>query len=110
MPKQKSHDRAKAISMDLNVPDAVMDRPAAHSLAFGVFLVGAVLAWCKVAEPFAIGEALRILAIAWFPPVIVELFRRLPVPNPAVAAALLSGIAGYDGVLRLLLPWYSAGC
>lgn len=96
--------------MDSGVFDPAVGRLSAHSMSAGFFVAGAILAWCKLSGPHSMGDAIPILAIAWFPPVIAEVFRRLPVSNPTVAAALLSGIAGYDGVVRLLMPWGDGGC
>ena len=78
-------------------------------MAYGFFVFGAVYSWCMAGEAFVLSEGACLLAIAWFPGVIVEVFRRVPIENPAVAAALLSGMAGYDGVLRLLRHW-AGGC
>jgi hypothetical protein len=108
--KTVDHAHADALPLDLGVCHPQWSRRASHALAYGFFCVGVTLAWCKSGEPFALADAVLLLAIAWFPALITELFRRLSIPNPAVAAALLSGIAGYDGILRLLRPWVSNGC
>lgn len=110
MVKPHSLQQSGLFPVDSDAPAFLANRPSAHLLAYGFFVVGTILAWCKLAEPFAIGDASRILAIAWFPALLVEVFRRFPVPNPAVAGAILSGIAGYDGVLRLFRSVYYGGC
>jgi hypothetical protein len=108
--KTADHTHAAALPMNPGVCHLQWSRRSSHALAYGFFCAGVTLAWCKSGEPFTPAEAALLFAIAWFPALITELFRRLSIPNPAVAAALVSGIAGYDGILRLLHPvWYS-GC
>lgn len=54
-------------------------------------------AWCSV-------------AIVWFPIALVEVMRRFKVERLIFAAAMLSTIAGYDGVVRLLTQRMGGGC
>jgi hypothetical protein len=107
----KTTDRAQSLSLpiDPSPAQAVWGRRNSHLLAYGFFVLGAGYSWCMAAEAIALSQAACLLAIAWFPAVIVEVFRRVSIENPAVAAALLSGMAGYDGVLRLLRHW-AGGC
>jgi hypothetical protein len=106
----KSTDPAQSLSLpaDMIPAQAAWGRGKSLLLAYGFFAAGATYSWCMAWNAFTLPEGACLLAIAWFPAVIVEVFRRIPIVNPAVAAALLSGMAGYDGVLRLLRPW--SGC
>jgi hypothetical protein len=106
--KSAGHSHSPSLPMDPSPAQPVWGRRNSYLLAYGFFALGAVYSWCMAGEAFALAEVACLLAIAWFPAVIVEVFRRVPIENPAVAAALLSGMAGYDGVLRLLRYW--GGC
>jgi hypothetical protein len=107
--KSADHTHSAPLPMDLSPAQAVWGRRDSHLLAYGFFALGAAYSWVMAGEAFSMAEGACLLAIAWFPAVIVEVFRRTSIGNPAVAAALLSGMAGYDGVLRLLRHW-AGGC
>ena len=108
--KTIDHTQAAAMPMNLSVSHPQWSRGRSLALSYGFFFLGVIFAWCKSGKYFVPAELALLFAIAWFPFLVTELFRRrFSLPNPAVAAALLSGIAGYDGVLRLLRPWHS-GC
>jgi hypothetical protein len=107
--KAADHTHSLPLPLDPGPLQAVWGRRKSHLLAYGFFALGAAYSWAMSGEAFALAEGMCLLAIAWFPAVIVEVFRRAPIGNPAVAAALLSGMAGYDGVLRLLRHW-AGGC
>jgi hypothetical protein len=107
----KTTDRAQSLSLaiDPSPVHAVWGRRNSHLLAYGFFVLGVGYSWCMAGEAISLSQAACLLAIAWFPAVIVEMFRRVSIENPAVAAALLSAIAGYDGILRLFGHW-AGGC
>ncbi len=83
----------------------------ASAVVTGAFAIGTVAAW-GVALDFelpAIAESgWCSLMIAWFPVAVLIGLRRRGVRRATLAAAMLSLIAGFDGVLRLYPgPW---GC
>jgi hypothetical protein len=74
-----------------------------HFLVFAVFTAGAVTAVIVSGEwRAAIGSGWCFAAIAWFPSAILEFFRRTKMEGFLFSAALLSGIAGFDGFIRLV--------
>ena len=57
-----------------------------------------------------IGSGWCFAAIAWFPSVILEFFRRTKIDGALFSASLLSGIAGFDGFIRLVSQSPRVGC
>jgi hypothetical protein len=108
--KAPDHTHSPALPMEIHAPGDSSQRLNAHLMAFTFFCIGAVAAWCKAWESPSMQEVGCLLAIIWFPSVLVESFRRFEIENYGWAAAFLSGIAGYDGVCRLLHPGYGMGC
>jgi uncharacterized membrane protein YqaE (UPF0057 family) len=95
--------------MLLPAPREMSERTKAFAMAYLCFFSGAVAAWLRGGNSAELNGALCMLAIIWFPGIIVALFRRFGISNYGVAAAILSGICGYDGISRLLHPFHS-GC
>lgn len=81
-----------------------------HFVVFTAFSLGALGAgvvadeWSQV-----LSWGWCFLAIAWFPSVCLEFFRRRTVDRHLVISVMLSMIAGFDGLLRLVRQT-SAGC
>jgi len=86
------------------------ERRQAHLIAYGCFLAGAVVAFARAGSFSSAPEFLLIAAIAWFPVLVVESFRRLGIERYGFAAAPLCLIAGFDGLYRLFHPWHGGGC
>jgi len=81
-----------------------------HFIVFAAFTSGSLAAVAVSGEWRAmIGSGWCFVAVAWFPSVILEFFRRTGIERFLFSAALLSGIAGYDGFLRLVRQ-SSGGC
>lgn len=80
-------------------------------MAYLLFSIGAIYAWLgggHISDPDGV---FCVFAIIWFPAILVEMFRRSGMANYGMAAALISGICGYDGIYRLLHPFnYGGGC
>lgn len=86
------------------------DRSKAHLLAGLFFILGVTAGWLRTGEAFGLSEAACLVAIAWFPPVLVETLRRFRIERYGLAGALLSGIAGWDGIIRLFHTKIMEGC
>jgi hypothetical protein len=88
-----------------------MPRLFQHCLAVSVFCVGvaaAVLvsgAWERV---LASGGC--FIAVLWFPSACLELFRKMRPEGGLLPALILSSIAGFDGVIRLVDQSVRGGC
>lgn len=79
-----------------------LGRMYSHFISYSSFSVGAFAAWLASGAWNPSGSMGCMIAIAWFPFAGVELFRRSGIGHYAWPAAILSAIAGYDGVLRLV--------
>ena len=81
-----------------------------HALVFTAFSLGATGAGVVSHEWSTIlGSGWCFVAIAWFPSACLEFFRRARIDNFIVAAGMLSMVAGFDGVLRLVRQ-YGGSC
>lgn len=79
-------------------------------LAYAFFLIAAVISFSRAGGWLSYTEFLLVAGIVWFPALVVESFRRLGIERYGSAAAMLCGIAGYDGIFRLCNPGYWIGC
>lgn len=86
------------------------ERQQAHLIAYGCFLAGAMVSFSRAGNFEFPQEFLLLAAIAWFPLLVVESFRRLGIERYGFAAAPLCLIAGFDGLYRLFHPWHGGGC
>lgn len=89
--------------------DRFSERQKAHWLAYGFFVIAAAISFFRGAGLAFAPEFFLIAVIAWFPALVVESFRRLGIERYGFAAAMLCGIAGYDGIFRLCHPGYFGG-
>ena len=99
------------------------ERLRQHSAALVGFSIGTVAAWWVMLAKYVVfgpswtwrmemfqSSAWCSVAILWFPFALVEVVRRFKVERLMFAAALLSTMAGYDGVVRLLTQRIGGGC
>jgi len=86
------------------------ERQKAHLLAYAFFVAAAVVSFARGGGWVSYAEFFLVAGIAWFPALVVESFRRLGIERYGFAAAMLCGIAGYDGIFRLCHPGYWGGC
>ncbi|MCW1923450.1 hypothetical protein OKA05_12875 [Luteolibacter arcticus] len=94
----------------VELPSRRLPRSYEHFVVFVAFTAGVSAAIIVSGESRAVVESgWCFVAIAWFPSVVLEFFRRIGMERFLVSAALLSGIAGFDGFLRLVRQSYS-GC
>ena len=95
------------------------ERLRQHTAAFVGFSIGTVGAWLvMLGDDLFRGYGLEAVltsawcsvAILWFPFALVEVMRRFKVERVFFAAAFLSTIVAYDGVVRLLTQRMGGGC
>ncbi|MDP4646211.1 MAG: hypothetical protein NWR03_09685 [Akkermansiaceae bacterium] len=86
------------------------ERLKAHALAYAVFTIGVISAWCRATGMSDFSGIHLVLIGVWFPAAVVEVFRRSGISNYGFAAALIAGMCGFDGTSRMFYPFYSNGC